>query len=212
MSQSAPLSAVIRPGLLYLRDFLKVLQGLHTGHCRLYALDLEVLMKKLVVRVVLMEMLGREHEGYDRDCSIKLYPHQCVNDGLCDKLMSVNTTVIDKASRNDNGKFSCLRQEFRLQRDLKTSGHFVEVNLIGRHTMSADFGDKGVAALIDDLPVPTRLHKRNTFCRCSAFHDVSLLLVPSLRMSREKSWCRIMLMRSGEERASRARSLQQHAA
>jgi hypothetical protein len=36
-----------------------------------------------------MEMLGSENEGYDRDCSIKLYLHQCVNDGVCDKLMSM---------------------------------------------------------------------------------------------------------------------------
>ena len=55
--------------------------------------------------------------------------------------------------------------------------------------MSADFGYKGVAALIDDLPVPTRLNKCDTFGSCRAFHDVALLLVPSRRMSREKSWC-----------------------
>ena len=71
-------------------------------------------MKKLLVRIVFMEMLGGENKGYDRDVSIKLYPHQCVNDGLCDKLMPIDTTVNDKASRNDSGIFSCLRQKFRL--------------------------------------------------------------------------------------------------
>ena len=96
-------------GLLYLQYLLQVLQGLHTGYCCLGSLDLEVLMKKLVVRIVLMEMLRGEHEGYDRDFSIKLYPHQCVNDGLCDKLMPIDTTVDDKASSNDGGIFSCLR-------------------------------------------------------------------------------------------------------
>ena len=53
--------------------------------------------------------------------------------------------------------------------------------------MSPDFGYKGVAALIDDLPVPTRLNERDTFCGCRAFHDFSLLLVPPISMGREKS-------------------------
>src|SRR5947207_13816042 len=30
--------------------------------------------------------------------------------------------------------------------------------------MSADFGYKGIASLVDDLPVPARLNKCDTFC------------------------------------------------
>src|SRR5262252_9142724 len=126
-------------------------------------------MKKLAVRIMFVEMLGGENKGHDRDVGIKLYPHQCVNDGLGDKLMPIDTTVDNKASSNDSGILPCLRQKFRLQRNLKTSGYFVEVNLISRHAMSADFGYKGIASLINDLPVPARLNKGDTFCGCSAF-------------------------------------------
>src|SRR5213593_3307563 len=81
---------------------LDVVQGLHTGDCRLCALDPEMVMEKLLVRVVVfMETLRGENERYDGHFGLELHSHEGDEDGLGHELMPIDTTVDDEPSRDD---------------------------------------------------------------------------------------------------------------
>jgi uncharacterized membrane protein YoaK (UPF0700 family) len=62
-------------GRRHLRDRCEVLQGFHTSHGGFRSLHLEVLVEKLLVSLMLMKILGCEHEGDDRDFGVKLDLH-----------------------------------------------------------------------------------------------------------------------------------------
>ena len=86
-------------GRPHLRERCEVLQGFHTGHGGLRSLHLEVLVEKLLVRLMLVKVLGREHEGDDWDVGVKLDLHQGVNDRGGDKFMPIDPAVDDQPSR-----------------------------------------------------------------------------------------------------------------
>ena len=85
-------------GRPHLRERCEVLQGFRTRHGGLRSLRLEVLVKKLLVRLMLVKILGCEHEGDDRDVGVQLDLHQGVNDRGGNKLMAIESPPAARAA------------------------------------------------------------------------------------------------------------------
>ena len=130
-----------------------------------------------MVRLMVMKILGREHEGDARDFGVQLDSHHGVNDGSGDKLMPIDPAIDDQSSPHNDPVASGFRQQFRLERNFQTPRDFEEINLLAEQAVSCEFGGKGVSALIDDVLVSTCLNKRNAIGGMCVSHGVASLLV-----------------------------------
>src|SRR6201999_1126011 len=76
-----------------------------------------------------------------------------------DELVAVDAAVDDQAGGGDRPVAAAFRQALGVQWDLEGAGHLEAVDRDRRHTALAQLGQERVAALVDDLPVPARLHE-----------------------------------------------------
>lgn len=120
--------------------------------CGLLALADEMLVEELLVGVVLVELVGREHDREDGYACIELHAHQALDDGLSDELVAVDAAVDDEAEADDRVNVAALGQAARDERDLVRTGDVVAVDVVRAVKRVREAVDRS----INELAVPRR--------------------------------------------------------
>ena len=92
--------------------------------------------------LVLVEVVGGEDGGDDRDAGIELHPHQAVDHRFGDELVAVDAAVDDQAGRDDRVVGAAFGEPLGVQRDLEGPGHLEAVDCDSANPQLADLGDE----------------------------------------------------------------------
>src|SRR5262249_38315502 len=118
-----------------------------------------MVIEELPVLIMLMEVLRRQDDRYDRHFGVQLNTHQPADDGFSDELVSVNATIDDEPGSNDGGIAAALGEQQCVQWDFQRPRHLEEVDVVVGEPTLADFSGERFAASVDDVLVPAGLHK-----------------------------------------------------
>ena len=152
-------------------------QRLHAGARGLGALGDEMLAEEIAVGVVLVEVLGREHDREHRDAAVELHAHQAVDDGAGDELVPVDAAVDHQRAAHDGGVPTGARQALGQQRDFKSAGHGEALHGWRRRAAAEarQLVGKAIVGARHDVGVPAGLDEGDGCGGCKGLIHESLL-------------------------------------
>src|SRR5882757_9173716 len=100
-----------------------------------------MLEEELPMLLVLVELLGRQHDGEHGDAGFELHLHEARDDCLGDELVTIDAAVDDEPAGNDGSIAMAAGEQFGVQRNLERAGHLEEIYGVTGDTKSFHAGE-----------------------------------------------------------------------